>query len=1382
MSLTFNLVNNQIYAIVQPPTPTITSVVQSPPNNIIVSWDNLSNLLTYNLICSDNTLNVYGIKTNSYSVTVTPGVSYIFKVVSVINTSIIPVSSVPSVALNPITYLSVPSVTATSSILGVSDSTGSITITWNEITGATKYNIIPSLSSISSIPGIVLNGITDSTIGIMYNSGSYSYTISNIPSGSTSSFQIVDIANDGSQNISDNSNSVTLLNQPSTPIATLSGSSILISWNGVAGATSYNLISNTSFSLLGITSSTSNVSFNSGSNNYTYNYSSGLVGVSYTFQIAAVYSNINPINYSISNYSNSSQNIQIPIPIPNTPDLVWLKFDNTTYNPVNYNKTYNSSTYIPLNNSSTISGTTFNFYPYNGNILNFTKNSKTVSLLINKSENNGVTTGNIFSLIYSNGIPIPTGATIGIGYTLCYWIYIPKDGLPGNQPFMCAFTTSNTLYSTSILTANTFIGSTLLGNTSVYGSQTNFFNTYKVNKMSNWYYGSTVNNNIVSNGSYDNNSFIYPNLYNSWYHIAMVHICTGTNSSNVYNYVNGIKINNTAIQTTYPTTSINGILNIAGSGYNNVQTLSSFTFYSNIRLYGKPLSDTDISNMYNYDLINTINIFSSNVPIPDIIWLKFDGSNLLTNSASGNSVGINVNSTNGNITNITNNSVTVALIKNILNGNNNYVITSDNFTITGGTTSGIGYSLCFWVYLPSYYTININLINLSNISNYFLGYTSNNNSNGSSIGFNFVYYSNSVSDTTITWPYNNWYHFCMVQTCTGSNTSAIFSYINASLIEYSTTVDIYPATNQTVKLNIAGTNQTSFYSDIRVYSRPLDPSEVNSIYNYGLSKNINNFINIEPDILYLNFNSNTFSLPTTNYNFSTYKTLLNTSTNNNIIPKIWFENGRIQNYNNGNLNVAFIQSINNNYTITTNLLSIPGGQVSGLGYSLCYWINIPTDGLPNNNCALFALGNFNSGGDTVTQNINSVSTYYLGNIINGYGNNVTSLSSYYYINSTSGKGDFNTIINYSNNTNFNNSNIYNTWYHICIVQKTNGLSVANSINQQYPRSNVLIYINGILNIDVYSNDFPGSKTISNNVNVITGIQANLGIAGNNISAYYSDLRIYGRPISNTEIINIYNSGITSGISSFSVPSTIPIFGLAYYDFSTYNGLSLFNSATNLYDAILSDTNIKSINKRNGYNIVNFNGSNYITLNSCLFSNLQSGFSISFWMKFNSGISSNFYYTIASFAVGSGGTAAGSNSIANSLKFLNISAKIYSTNYIYVLFYLTDSTGNMIINDYVLFTTNNFYNDWNNIIITVSSTIGSNYPKLILYYNGVASFYKGGTNMTNRTLTTLKLLLPLTSNNYLGFDGGSNYFIGSISNFNIYNYELTTSQVQTLVSM
>ena len=63
MSLSFNIVDSKIKIILLPETPKINSITYTTTttNTIIISWNKLSNLLTYHLICSVSRLNMSGI-------------------------------------------------------------------------------------------------------------------------------------------------------------------------------------------------------------------------------------------------------------------------------------------------------------------------------------------------------------------------------------------------------------------------------------------------------------------------------------------------------------------------------------------------------------------------------------------------------------------------------------------------------------------------------------------------------------------------------------------------------------------------------------------------------------------------------------------------------------------------------------------------------------------------------------------------------------------------------------------------------------------------------------------------------------------------------------------------------------------------------------------------------------------------------------------------------------------------------------------------------------------------------------------------------------------------------------------------------------------------
>jgi hypothetical protein len=284
MSLTFNFVNNQIYAIVQPPTPTITSLVLSNGNILIVSWNILSNLATYNLFCSDNTLNVYGITTNSYSVTITPTTSYTFQVVSVINSGVIPVSSDRS---NLKTYLSTPGAPSASA----SGNSITIDLTNSIVKFAISYNLYYSINSGSNQFLTNTSSNTASLSGTVGNS--YTFTVVAVASDSTLS-----LSSSPSQSITV---SIIVLSKPSINSTVASGTSITIKWNNVANATSYTLNYNTTIptvtsgTISGITSTFPGTvvdgTITPGEISYTsqiYTYTiTGIAGTTYTFTINA---------------------------------------------------------------------------------------------------------------------------------------------------------------------------------------------------------------------------------------------------------------------------------------------------------------------------------------------------------------------------------------------------------------------------------------------------------------------------------------------------------------------------------------------------------------------------------------------------------------------------------------------------------------------------------------------------------------------------------------------------------------------------------------------------------------------------------------------------------------------------------------------------------------------------------------------------------------------------------------------------------------------------------------------------------------------------------------------------------------------------------------
>jgi len=347
MSLSFSIVDNKIKIILLPETPTINSITYTTTttNTIIISWNNLSNLLTYNLICSDNTLSVNRITSNSPSVTidgsiitytittsVITGYNYKFSIVSVASDGTMSLSS-PSKSITILLPLSQPTIDKRGS---------SYIVSWIDITGAISYNLICSDATLN------VNGI---------NTNSYTFIDGTL--GSSYTFTVVAVASDGTQVISPVSNSILITVISITPIAVLSESSIDVSWIIVPDATSYSL-SYTGTSITGINGSAGTAStgstgkYSSSGKRITYTIESTTLtsGNSYVFTITVIKGSTNSISVSdsityLSKPSMPTVNIT-PGSSNTTIGISWTAVNGATSYDLNY-------TIIPLGVGVTIS-------------------------------------------------------------------------------------------------------------------------------------------------------------------------------------------------------------------------------------------------------------------------------------------------------------------------------------------------------------------------------------------------------------------------------------------------------------------------------------------------------------------------------------------------------------------------------------------------------------------------------------------------------------------------------------------------------------------------------------------------------------------------------------------------------------------------------------------------------------------------------------------------------------------------------------------------------------------------------------------------------------------------------------------------------------------
>jgi len=240
-----------------------------------------------------------------------------------------------------------------------------------------------------------------------------------------------------------------------------------------------------------------------------------------------------------------------------TPDLVWFKFDSTTYTGV--------QTLVNAGTAGTVSA---NFWSANGTITNTTQGGSTCAYITNTfTGSTGKWT------VTTSSITLPTN-TAGNGWTVSYWMYIPTTGSGGG------LTASN-------------------GAECMLASFTSNLNTATQGWISSYYSGNYFNGsgNNPSNLVY----WYLGNAYNvaaswatsptgSWHHIAFVITSTGSTNGTYALYHNG-STESSGTTTAYPAsgTSVNFAINAN----------SANIYYRDVRVYGTPLSPAQINYMYN---------------------------------------------------------------------------------------------------------------------------------------------------------------------------------------------------------------------------------------------------------------------------------------------------------------------------------------------------------------------------------------------------------------------------------------------------------------------------------------------------------------------------------------------------------------------------------------------------------------------------------------------------------------------------------------------------------------------------------------------------------------------------------------------------------------
>ena len=209
------------------PTLTIPVISSATSGNgsVVLSWNNVVGATSYNVYyAAGSMVDKTGTKitgaTSPKTITgLTNGTQYAFAISAVFAGGESGLSSIQTAT----TSLIIPSITTLTS------SDGSVIISWNSIAGATSYNIYYAMGSTVNKTGTKITGSTSPT------------TITGLTNGTQYTFAVSTIYTGGESELSSIKTATPALNIPVITAITSGNGSVAISWNNVAGATSYNI-------------------------------------------------------------------------------------------------------------------------------------------------------------------------------------------------------------------------------------------------------------------------------------------------------------------------------------------------------------------------------------------------------------------------------------------------------------------------------------------------------------------------------------------------------------------------------------------------------------------------------------------------------------------------------------------------------------------------------------------------------------------------------------------------------------------------------------------------------------------------------------------------------------------------------------------------------------------------------------------------------------------------------------------------------------------------------------------------------------------------------------------------------------------------------------
>ena len=723
------------------------------------------------------------------------------------------------------------------------------------------------------------------------------------------------------------------------------------------------------------------------------------------------------------------------------------------------------------------------------------------------------------------------------------------------------------------------------------------------------------------------------------------------------------------------------------------------------------------------------------IPIPDLLWYKFDSScipgttivnatvtqTVVVNSAiSGYTVpptgAINngiVVITPSNLFVTTDNNNHIGMYANSMNFSGNF---SGNYFINGSQNYyapqlntfpdqviGNGVTISFFYFQPKFsnHTYNayvglFNWIGLNGDSYFKIDVI------GNKIRYNGTY--TMCNGAQLALNYNEWHHIVQSIVVTKTGTFSTL-YIDGQAVNGFTNmaVNYIPIFGTVQMLNNIQTSIS--IQDLRIYGTPYTYSGVVNLYNAltAIPPTVGSTAIALPDILWFKMDVMTLSGTVVPSNIVSGVNINNLAVSGtNIVNSAssgWNYNGTYYPANgviSGSNAICLSDTYSSSLTVSSNTaymvittppITLPAA-INGNGFTISFfYLQVGPCNTPNS--TIFSWGGTGTGITVIGATINSINFTF-------------DVSNQLIVNNTfTGGNTMSTGVIPS----------YLIWHHVAYVSTSNGGTGSNS-------ALVTLYIDGypVSTMTNYSDAYP--PTLYSNM---------VALNNNSLSLNYQDIRIYGTPYSATSVLNIYNIMVqTPDILWYKMSST------------TLSGTTITNSATsgaaynsvyypvNGSAAFIADTSgnyVGNMYLNGGLNVTGTNSNMVIASPLLPFptNNAGNGFTISMWVFLNTS-STTFTGTLPFFSWGSSGTGSSSTSTgSNAITFtLSYAYTDSNTTRNYYLINVGSSFPGGTINQNFGGTSGN---GWNHLTVVYSCVAkGGNAAVLSAYFNNSASSY------------------------------------------------------------